>query len=342
MTNDFDIRTERRRRPPWLAPVVVGLAALPVGGALALAITDRGGETVTAGDPLSATSTVAEPADEASNASDVPTTVDPAPGSDPVSTEPTSLDTMSDPASDTATTLPAGPPAERTVRVDGETFIETYSCVAFPNSNPLAGIGDAGINVSLHLMESGSGDRLSLERWSYDFGGAIGIARLGGGSGLVETFDIGQVEPHIVPIDGDDVVVEVGSMTTSGDICASLTAQGADEFQFTTLGLVDVCAVSDAAALSTDLVYTFHSGQTLAIDGDASMGETTFTGALTHEGGVSQIDDGAFEVDDSGFPRLVGTLDPGTTGAAAESFVFDLSASPRFHSCLAAQETGLS
>jgi hypothetical protein len=330
MTNDFDIRTERRRRPPWLAPVVVGLAALPIGAALALGITGRGGDTVGAGDPQSTTSTIADTASTVPDSSTTSSAVE-------------STTTMAGPettAVDTGTTLPAGPPAERTLRVDGETFIETYSCIAFPNSNPDAGIGDAGIRVSMHLMESGSGDRISLERWSYDFGGAIGISRIGGPTGMVETFDINQVEPYIVPIDGVDVVVEVGPTTTSGDICATLIAQGAGEFDFTALGLVDVCSVSDD--LATDLVYTFQSGQSLAIDGDVSMGETTFTGTLTHEDGVSEVVDGAFEVAESGSTRLVGTLDPGTTGAAPESFAFDLSASPRLHSCLPAQEVGRS
>lgn len=317
MSSNFDVprRTERRSRPNWLAPVVVGLAALPVGGALALGIAGRSPDTTSAATESSTT---------------VPSTTVPATVLAPVqSEEPENASEPSAAADESTEALGDG-----MARVNGVVYNELSSCVAFPFSNPDAELFDASNHVSLHLMESPDGDRLGIERWSYDFGGAVGVYPLGRNGGMVDTFDLNQTVPHIIGIAGGSFEAEIGGLTTPGGGCPMLIVEGDDPFDFTALGLVDVC--TPAAGHPASEIYTFQGGTTLTRLTDGS-GATAFAGELRHEAGRSAVVDGMLSTDESGAEQISGRLEPGLS-SAVDSFIFDVGGNSSTHDCLPEQD----
>lgn len=319
----------RRRRPAWLAPLVVGLAALLVGAGLAVGIMQQGDassiadptETSISGTVLPVVTTTASPSGDASS-----------------SNEPAVATTVAA-VSVTAVSVPPvlEPLAPGSIRVDGETFIETYQCLAFAVSNPVTGSGDAGIRVALHQMQSATGARLSLERWRYDVGGAIGVAELSGDVGPRRTE---LVEFSVAPSDGIYTVpngalvrrVELGELAEPSTLCSALVVDSTAEFR--TYGLVDACRAPDEPASTLAEIFTLHDGVTLTRR--TTSDSDRFVGELHHPDGTFAVADGIVRLTDRGTVELSGSLLPGPL-SARDTWLLELASTPPSRSCLPEQ-----
>ncbi|MEL6890732.1 MAG: hypothetical protein AAFP84_03995 [Actinomycetota bacterium] len=301
--------TSLRRRSPLVAPVVIALAGVLTGGGLVYALTQDDGGTLA----TSADTTVARPT----------------PTSD--STVPDATVADSSGADSPSTTIDSVPLRADAARIDGVTFIETASCVAFPISNPEFGIGDAHINVNLHRMESTAGDRIIVERWTEDGSVSVGLVVPGVRSGRVdvESFpDPSSIEPVTATIpmsDGSTVALE-HTLVTTGSTCPTTIVQGADEFSFAAYGLIDLCAASEESGLGSIASFQGDAALQFVDDQPLELTRESFTGRLLATTSAGEPVDaavtgtfGAVTGTATGTatgsePDLVGTITPGFVG----------------------------
>lgn len=319
--NQFEIPPSPQRRAGLAAPLLAAAVALVVGSILVVAIVRRDDGSITLGD--SGTTTTGAPTTTGAAVAD---------GADSGDVPPDVTSTSTTDPTDVETTAPAeqlGPPAEATVRIDGETFIRTYACVSFPMSNPDAGVGDAHVNSGLHLVEGVSGDRALVEVRRFDTETGLGVTFLGGPSGSLDSIDATATSFDVAFDDGATRTVELGSLQMDTPCDTLISSDPADPFTFTGLGAADSCYLDEPAAV--EVLYTFEGGATLALTDDDGV----VTGALRHADGTSEIVDGSSSVE-TGLIGYTGTLRPGLR-IDEETFRFEIVGDLPSHLCTAAQ-----
>ena len=331
--NQFEIPPSPRRRAGLAAPLLTAAAALVVGAVLLVAIARRDDGSIAIGDSGTTIPSTGPPAATSADGS-VDGSVDESgdgSGTSVPATDATSTSTTD--GSDVEPSMPArqlGPPAEATVRIDGETFIRTYACVSFPLSNPDAGIGDAHVNSGLHLVESVTGDRALVELRHFDAATGLGVTILGGASGSLEVIEPTATSFEVTFDDGTTRTIELGSLQVATTCNTLISSDSADPFTFTALGAVDSCYFDVPAPV--EVLYTFEGGATLGLT-DA---EGVVTGELRHDGGTSEIVDGSSEVETGPFV-YAGTLRPGFD-IDEETFRFEIVGDLPSHLCTPAQQ----
>lgn len=327
--NQFEIPPSPQRRAGLAAPLLAAAAALVVGAVLLVAIVRRDDGSITLGDS-GTTTPVTGPTAATSADGSVDGSAD---GSGTSDTASDATSTSTTDPTDRETSVPApelGPPAEATVRIDGETFIRTYACVSFPLSNPDAGIGDAHVNSGLHLVESVSGDRALVEIRRFDAVTGLGVTILGGPSGSLDTIDPTATSFEVAFDDGTTRSVELGSLQAATTCNTLISSDPTDPFTFTALGAVDSCYLDEPAPV--EALYTLEGGATLAL----SDADGVVTGELRHGDGTSAIVDGSSAVETGPFV-YEGSLRPGFH-VDEEPFRFEIVGDLPSHLCTIAQE----
>lgn len=170
------------------------------------------------------------------------------------------------PASTPETTVDDGPIRENTARIAGVTYIETASCLAFPNSNPNAGIGDAHINASLHRLEATDGSRVIVEQWSEDGFARLRLTEPSGRVGDAPSqrreapADIEPVTETMAMSDGTTVMLE-HALARAVTTCPHTLLVGPDDFTFDAYGTIEVCSASTSSGLGH--IATFQGATVL-------------------------------------------------------------------------------